>query len=1061
MQIKTMPLPLILNFNEIIMIDFNLLKKFNIAENLSLEELKEVLVQKEKSIIAAFFSNSNMTWENDLSGMRALTKLTPWSGKEMNSYYGSRQENDKIKSILTDRRREIISENFLTFYDDYQIVRVADDKKQLDETKEFSEQLSQLSDLGALFAQANPDVSAISHDTYYLSILFRVLDVLRLEMTTHEQQHPSSPNPYLISRIDAVNRLLASYLLNLVMTKKVDEYKELIGQIFKAIGSQDQEVLPWLSVFFKRELLMNSEERDQLIKEFLKLSHLKWPTPIAQQLLEVGGQRLTPAIDKALTEYLKHDANVWSDLANQRFEDRLKKIEAYLLNSYLSDWVMLNICMNLIAEAKSQPQHTELSRVVYLCCRRVYQDQHVLEQAYGYLSLVNRDIENKYYQPPALSVATISDINMASEKAFELNIIPPSTEIFYEMIKNPERLITLASTYDKASLIKLLSTIFIDGNQLEQHLTFIDSVLAQKMGLHIDDFPLMALRKHYVNSNNPNDPIPLWEAVLDSGMIMQSAFLAAYKNERLFAMLEQVGPELIDRDKICSYPERYKELCLALAVYCTLNTSISPGFLFIGPHLQRNESVAWASKLFMDITHLLPQNAAKKVELRKVLSLLGMTIEPPNQSYIEEDDLGSKLVVSALDAKAQKPGVNPTYTIELLCGIIFNYMNELSPESLTPAQVKRLDLFPKCHLPAQLFQIMAAAEQSSSTAIPEFLPYTQKIKILQTITAQEVAKAYMKPLQALYAKPNETADKRLNQERKELFALIQLYLEYCQQELTQNNQLQNTEKRAYNNFVFYWTNPIVARVCERVDEMDKYLEKETDGILFFDFLDKKTQKQVSDWTALKDKMRRCFLNVTNAAQIQLLILAVNPLIETHSGQYAKSLKALRVDLCSLEEHAKKYYPETVSKFDEEKCVNALKTIKEECEHYQKHLTGITRETPSMHNVERIQKANNKLSDLQNMLKFDESQIPSAQLIEFNRKFEAFKQKYVNPDPDIETENVNTRFWRRIAYALCSVGIYALVRGVHLGTFHFWKSHKEVLSDTIDEASEFITPKSSF
>jgi hypothetical protein len=130
----------------------------------------------------------------------------------MNSYYDSRQENDETKSILTDRRREIISENSLTFYDDPQLLRGADDKKQLDEAKQLSEQLSQLFDLGALFAQANPDVPTMNQDTYYLSILFRVLDVLRLEMAA-----PSSSKPYLISRIDAVNRLLASYLLKLVM----------------------------------------------------------------------------------------------------------------------------------------------------------------------------------------------------------------------------------------------------------------------------------------------------------------------------------------------------------------------------------------------------------------------------------------------------------------------------------------------------------------------------------------------------------------------------------------------------------------------------------------------------------------------------------------------------------------------------------------------------------------------------------------------------------------------------------------------------------------------------
>ena len=112
----------------------------------------------------------------------------------------------------------------------------------------------------------------------------------------------------------------------------------------------------------------------------------------------------------------------------------------------------------------------------------------------------------------------------------------------------------------------------IDGNQLDQHLSFIDSELAKKIGLQLDDFPLMALRKHYVDPNNQKDPLPLWEAVLDSGLIMQSTFLASANNEQLFAKLEQVGPQLIIRDKILQYPERYKELCLALAVYCTLHT---------------------------------------------------------------------------------------------------------------------------------------------------------------------------------------------------------------------------------------------------------------------------------------------------------------------------------------------------------------------------------------------------------------------------------------------------------------------------------------------------------
>ncbi|WP_058473356.1 hypothetical protein [Legionella quateirensis] len=1047
------------------MIDYDLLERFNIPQNTPLEEIRLLLVQKEKSIIENFFGNPNIAWEYDLSALKALKKITPWPGKEMNSYYDSRQDSDEIKGILTERRKEIIAENFLTNYDDYQLIRTANDKKQLDEAKQLADQLSQLSALGELFVQANPDTSDVNKDTYYLSVLFRVLDTLRVELATHNQNQPSTPNPYLINRIDAVNRLLANYLLNIIITKRVDENKELLNQIFKAIGSQDQEILPWLSVFFKRELLVNSEGRDQLIEEFLKLSHIKYPTPIGQKLLEIGGQKLTPAIDRALTDFLKIEANVWNDLASQAFEHKLQKYEAYLLNSHLSDWVMLNICKDLIAEAKKQPQHLELSRVLYLCCKRVYQDQHYLEQAHGYLALVNTDIENKSL--PALSLAAMSDINMIVKKAFELGMVPPSAEIFYEMIKDADQFIAIISKYDKPSLIKLLSTIFIDGNQLDQHLSFIDSELANKIGLKLEDFPLMALRKHYEDPNNQKDPIPLWEAVLDSGIIMQSTFLASRNNEQLFGKFDQVGSQLIIRDKILQYPERYKELCLALAVYCTLHTKPIPGFLFTLPHLKRDQSVAWASKLFMAITSILPQNLEQKVELRKVLGLLGMTIDPPNQVYIDERDLVNKSIISSLDANAQKPGVNPTYTLELLRGIIFSYANESANVSLTPTQMNQLDLFPKCHLPTQFFQIMAAAKQVSSTAIPEFLPYTQKIKLLKTIAATETAKAFFSPFQALsnLAKnlsgkkekdsPETVEDKRTKQEQKELFTFIQLYLEYCQQELTQNNQLENTEKHAYDNFVQYWTNPIIAKICETAGEMTQYLEKETDGIPLLDLLDDKIRKQVEDWDVLKDKMRRCFLNLTDAAKIQSLIISVNQLIDTHSGQYAKLLMTLRDDLRSLEVFAKKQRPETISKFDQEKCFNAIKIIKEQCGLYQKHLNDITQEKQAAHNAERIQRAKNKLSDLHNMLKFDETKNPSEQLMEFNTQFELFKKRYAAADPVIEDEKANKRFWRRIGYALLTVGIYAIMRGTQLGTFQFWKSHKDVLRDKVEEASPMI------
>lgn len=1044
------------------MIDHSLLERFNIPQNTPLEEIKRLLVQKEKNILEHFFSNTNLVWEHDLSGMHALEKITPWPGNQMSAYYNSRQDSDEIKNILRERRGEIIGQNFLTHYDDYQLLRAANDKKQLDEAKQCSEQLSQLALLGELFVQTHPELSDVTKDTYYLSVLLRVLDVLRAELVAHSQNQPSTANLYLVNRVDAVNRLLASYLLNIVSTKKIDENKELIGQIFKAIGAQDQEVQPWLSVFFKRTLLMNSKEREQLIEEFVKLAYLKYPAPIGQKILEGGKQNLKPAMDKGLTDWLKRDVNIWDNLASQTFEHKLQKCEAYLLNSHLSDWVMLNICKDLVAEAKKQPQNLELSRVLYLCCKRVYQDQYHLEQAHDYLALVNADIES----PPAVSLSAMSDVNMAVKKAFELNMIPSSGEIFYEMMKHADQFTAIVSAYDKSALIKVLSTIFIDENQLDQHFSFIDSELAKKIGLQIDNFPLMALRKHYADLNHQNDPVPLWEAVLDSGIIMQSVFLASTKNEQLFTKLEQIGPQLIIRDKILQYPERYKELCLALAVYCTLHTQPISGFFFSLPELKRDKSVEWASKLFMAITNVLSQNSAQKVELRKIFGLLEMTVAPPNQVYIDDADLGSKSAIALLDANAQKPDVNPTYTLELLRGILLNYMDESKIASLTPAQTNQLDLFPKSHLPMQFFHLMAAKQQISSTAIPEFLPYTQKLNFIKTITAREMAKAVGNPVDALLRlakrlnKKNaqETEeDKQTQQERKDIFALIQLYLEYYQQKLAQNNQLESTEKQAYDNFVQYWTNPIVAKICDTAGAITQYIEKKTDGAPLLDFLDDKIQKQVTDWDALKDKMRRCFLNITHVANVQFLIRSANQLIDAHTGQYAKLLTSLRDDLRALEVYARKHRPETASKFDEEQCVRVIKIIKEQCRLYRKHLDGIIQEEKMTHNVARIQRAQNKLSDLQGMLKFDEFQNPSEQLIEFNAKFRTFQKTYANSDSNSDNEKANKRFWRRIAYALFTVGIYAIVRGAHLGTFQFWKSHKEVLQDTVKETSSVIRP----
>lgn len=1035
------------------MLDQNLLAKFKIPSDTSLEEIKQLLVEKEKTIIQSFFGKSNIAWENDLSGMQAL-KIKPWLSTEMSSYYYSREDSEEIKKVLAERRIEIAAGHIISNYDDYQLLRDAHNKEQRHESKHLSDNLAQLFFLGELFVQANSDTQEVNKDTYYLSVLLRVLDILREELSAHDKTN--SPKPILL-RIDAVNHLLANHLLNIIISKQVDKHTELLDQTFKAIGSMDQEVLPWLAVFFKRELLKSNEDQDQLIEEFFKLSNIICPKSSEQLLLEMGGQELKPAINKTLSEYFKLEGKIWYGIESLSLESKLQKIEAYLLNSHLSDWVMSNICMDLVSEAKKQPNHTELSRVLYLCCQRVYQDQSYLEQAHDYLNVVNHDIGEKQFPLPAVSVAATANINTAVEKAFELGVIPPSAKIFYEMIKEADKFAKIASTYDKSSLIKILSTIFIDGNQLEQHLSFIDSELAKKINLDANDFPLMALRKHYADPNSKSDPVQLWETVLDAGIIMQSTFLASAKNEALFENLQQLASQLISPDKILKYPERYRELSLALAVYCTLHTQAFDGFIFTLPRLEREESAVWASKLFMAITNLLPRNVEQKFEFGKALALLEMTIDPPNQIYIKQQNLASACSVAVLDANAHQTSINSTYNLELLRGMFINYVNERSEMPLTKTQMNQMDMLPLCHLPAQLFQIIGSTNLGSSTAIPEFLPYPKKVKLLKTIATQQTMKTAFDSINSLMNSvanifsenrnpQQERDDKRNNQKAKETFIFIQAYLEYCQQELAQNNQLEDAEKRAYNNYIQYWTNPLVAKICNTAAAMTQYLEKQN----FSDDLEK-----ANHWQLLRDNISRFFLDFTDATKVQSLIISVNQLIDAHSGEYAKLLKKIRDELRALEIYAKQQRPETVSKYDEEKCFQALKTIKAQCELYKKHLTSITQEEKHTDNVKRIQRANDKLADFQGMLEFDENQNHSEQLLAFNSKSQLFKQKYTNPDPDAAIEKANRQFWRRIAYAFLTAGIYAIVRGTHLGTCQFWKSHKAVFSETVEKTAPVI------
>lgn len=170
--------------------------------------------------------------------------------------------------------------------------------------------------------------------------------------------------------------------------------------------------------------------------------------------------------------------------------------------------------------------------------------------------------------------------------------------------------------------------------------------------------------------------------------------------------------------------------------------------------------------------------------------------------------------------------------------------------------------------------------------------------------------------------------------------------------------------------------------------------------------------------------------------------------------------------------------------DEEKCKKAIELLKKQCERYQIHLdkmiTELQRKKQNLeqkHKVmpdtpltqahipeaqertakkirmgyqiskleSKIKNAAKKKEALTNLIKFDENSLASQQLIIFQKNFAAFSEQFKPIGEVMAARKADAKFKRRVALAFVSVGITALVRGYRLGTFQFWKSHKEVLA----------------
>ena len=156
---------------------------------------------------------------------------------------------------------------------------------------------------------------------------------------------------------------------------------------------------------------------------------------------------------------------------------------------------------------------------------------------------------------------------------------------------------------------------------------------------------------------------------------------------------------------------------------------------------------------------------------------------------------------------------------------------------------------------------------------------------------------------------------------------------------------------------------------------------------------------------------------------------------------AQDIPALRIHLT---EEKDKNYVLAVAKVAE---------LKHECRDYENYLQKKLTTHKASKDYAKVEKTVNKLATIQTLSKpLDFSDVEKS-ITEFEKTFTSNKDELKVTTSDDERDK---RF-KRITLAILTGGLYALFRGLKLGTAQFWKSRPDVFTDKIEENMN-LSPK---
>lgn len=717
--------------------------------------------QTEKLLLSELGLTEQVALEND---------YLPWSVKDMNSYYLLHPNYQPLSKDLAARRKETITGNPISFYDDLQIQR---DRTLCQNTKDdLNSHFNKLNLLSQLQASLNPEKKAQDYFINYLFLLLgnyrTTLNASLLAEDNKEKDEPIIYQDAVVIKIDWITKYFAMHFTNIICDFKVEQQAPELKALLLKLDALDEEIYPWISVFLRQKLRANylDEKTNNLyIESFLNFHKIKQDKSLGERLYNFSGESQKPLFKKFLLE----DIETWKGIQANSIDKKILNIKYYLQKTDLSPWVVFNICQDLVPLAKTPlGLSSDYRMVLFLLIERIQKQKEVFNEAFAYLTTL--PVADK---PSILDLIYLQDSSLekAIDLALETGFLPPSPSFLYGMWKKePSRtleIIDKLATTDPRVLQETLWTIFFNEQYATQHEQFLTAKVHPLINETI--FPLFALKRAYAEEASvPNEHLlDLWMQSINSGMLTNTHFFKSEANQKLFAKLEPLSEKLIGLNLTA---DQIKTIGIALALFRTtqlhlwaLDLTGNPLALLTGPsRIEYTKESAWAEDCLYKLMAKIAYPKNNNIDFGNIVRFLGLEFFPISMPQTEPELLVEQVTEDLGHYVAANLSMEFEHQFKLLHVFIqlFLLNQKIDFKNSPPyALGMLLKLPPMCHVIYNLMNLKNYVD------VPEWYSKSLSAKIMAVVKSTELQNslqnAYMRPYFSMLEQFNEEYDEEL------------------------------------------------------------------------------------------------------------------------------------------------------------------------------------------------------------------------------------------------------------------------------------------------------------